>query len=234
MSVARVVAKGLEGVIVDTSNICLIDGNAGRLVYRGYDIHDLTATVDFEEAAYLLWNGDLPTQSQLADLRKRLSDERPISSNLKATIANLPRSSNTLDVLRTAVSALGTGSSLKKPDISDAIAITAKMPTINATFDRIRRGQEPVEPKSDLGHAANYLYMLTGKEPDPVKVDALNKYLILLGRRNECLNFHCENCSLNLGGHVLCHYRCYRSPEGPASRRGTGACSTNAEGYRQT
>lgn len=90
MSVARVVAKGLEGVIVDTSNICLIDGNAGRLVYRGYDIHDLTATVDFEEAAYLLWNGDLPTQSQLADLRKRLSDERPISSNLKATIANLP------------------------------------------------------------------------------------------------------------------------------------------------
>lgn len=180
MSVARVVAKGLEGVIVDTSNICLIDGNAGRLVYRGYDIHDLTATVDFEEAAYLLWNGDLPTQSQLADLRKRLSDERPISSNLKATIANLPRSSNTLDVLRTAVSALGTGSSLKKPDISDAIAITAKMPTINATFDRIRRGQEPVEPKSDLGHAANYLYMLTGKEPDPVKVDALNKYLILL------------------------------------------------------
>ncbi len=173
-------AKGLEGVIVDTSSICLIDGNTGRLIYRGYDIHDLAANLSFEETVYLLWNGDLPTRSQLADLKKRLGEERTIPANLQATIRNLPRSSNTLDVLRTAVSTMGTGVPLKKPEISEAIAITAKIPTINAAFDRLRRGQEPVEPRPDLGHAANYLYMLTGREPDPVKVDALNKYLILL------------------------------------------------------
>ncbi len=174
------VAKGLEGVVIDSSDICLIDGNAGRLIYRGYDIHDLAANLTFEEVAYLLWNGELPTRAQLADLKKRLSEERSIPSQLKETIRNLPRSSNTLDVLRTATSILGTGTPLKKPDISDAITITAKMPTINGAFDRIRRGLEPVEPRRELGHAANYIYMLTGKNPDPVKADALNKYLILL------------------------------------------------------
>ncbi len=175
-----IVAKGLEGVIIDTSSICLIDGNQGRLIYRGYDIHDLAANLAFEEVAYLLWNGELPTLTQLAALKKRLSEERPIPTQLKDTIRNLPRSSNTLDVLRTAISTLGTGTPLKKPDISDAISITGKMPTINAAFDRLRRGQEPLEPRPDLGHASNYIYMLTGKEPDPVKADALNKYLILL------------------------------------------------------
>ena len=180
MSTAKAIAKGLEGVIIDDSSICMIDGNAGRLIYRGYDIHDLAANLTFEEVAYLLWNGDLPTRTQLGDLNKRLSMERPIPANLKATIRNLPRTSNTLDVLRTAISTLGTGIPLKKPDVSDAIAITAKMPTINAAFDRIRRGQEPVDPLPGLGHAANYIYMLTGKEPEAAKVDALNKYLILL------------------------------------------------------
>jgi len=180
LSTAKAIAKGLEGVIIDDSSICMIDGNAGRLIYRGYDIHDLTVNLTFEEAAYLLWNGELPTKTQLDDLNKRLSMERPIPANLKVTIRNLPRNSNTLDVLRTAISTLGTGLPLKKPDISDAIAITAKMPTINAAFDRLRRGQEPVEPLPGLGHAANYIYMLTGKEPEPAKVDALNKYLILL------------------------------------------------------
>jgi citrate synthase len=180
LSTAKAIAKGLEGVIIDDSSICMIDGNAGRLIYRGYDIHDLTANLTFEEAAYLLWNGDLPTKTQLDDLNKRLSMERPIPANLKATIRNLPRNSNTLDVLRTAISTLGTGVPLKKPAISDAIAITAKMPTINAAFDRLHRGQEPVDPLPGLGHAANYIYMLTGKEPEAAKVDALNKYFILL------------------------------------------------------
>ncbi|MGD0689561.1 MAG: citrate synthase [Candidatus Bathyarchaeia archaeon] len=180
MTAAKAIAKGLEGVIIDDSSICMIDGNAGRLIYRGYDIHDLAANLAFEEVAYLLWNDDLPTRTQLGDLTKRLSMERSIPADLKATIRNLPRTSNTLDVLRTAISTLGTGIPLKKPEISDAIAITAKMPTINAAFDRLRRGQEPVDPLPGLGHAANYIYMLTGKEPEAAKVDALNKYLILL------------------------------------------------------
>ena len=180
MTAAKAIAKGLEGVIIDDSSICMIDGNAGRLIYRGYDIHDLAANLAFEEVAYLLWNGNLPTKTQLADLNKRLIMERSIPADLKATIRNLPRTSNTLDVLRTAISTLGTGIPLKKPDISDAIAITAKMPTINAAFDRLRRGQEPLDPLPGLGHATNYIYMLTGKEPEEAKVDALDKYLILL------------------------------------------------------
>jgi citrate synthase len=180
LTAAKAIAKGLEGVIIDDSSICMIDGNAGRLIYRGYDIHDLAANLAFEEVAYLLWNGNLPTKTQLADLNKRLIMERSIPADLKATIRNLPRTSNTLDVLRTAISTLGTGIPLKKPDISDAIAITAKMPTINAAFDRLRRGQEPLDPLPGLGHAANYIYMLTGKEPEEAKVDALDKYLILL------------------------------------------------------
>jgi citrate synthase len=180
MTTARAVGKGLEGVVIGTSSICLIDGNLGQLIYRGYDIQDLTANLTFEEVAHLLWNGDLPTRAQLADLRERLSENRSIPENLKAVIRNLPRSSNTLDVLRTAISSLGTGVALKTPDISDALTITARIPTINAAFDRLRRGQEPVEPRPELGHAANYIYMLTGKEPDPAKVDALDKYLILL------------------------------------------------------
>jgi citrate synthase len=175
-----IVAKGLEGVIVDTSGICLIDGNAGRLIYRGYDIHDLASTLSFEEVAYLLWNGNLPNQKQLEELKIRLDQQRPIPANLKTAIRNLPTSSNTLDVVRTAISILGTGTPLKTPDMTDAIAITAKIPTINATFDRIRKGQEPIDPRNGLSHAANYLYMMTGREPEAAKVDAMNKYLILL------------------------------------------------------
>jgi citrate synthase len=175
-----VAAKGLEGVVVDTSNICFIDGNAGRLIYRGYDIHDLVANLSFEEVAYLVWNGSLPNQPQLDDLTKRLTQERLIPPYLKTAIRDLPTSSDILDVLRTAISTIGTGIPLTKPDMSTAIAITAKIPTINAAFDRIRRGQEPIDPHPSLGHAANYLYMLTGKEPDPIKAEALNKYFIAL------------------------------------------------------
>jgi citrate synthase len=174
------VAKGLEGVVVDTSGICLIDGNAGRLIYRGYDIHDLVSNLSFEEAAYLVWNGNLPNQTQLNDLKKILEQERPIPAHLTTAIRNLPTSSDTLDVLRTAISTVGTGIPLTRPDMSKAIAITAKIPTINAAFNRIRRGEEPIEPRPGLGHAANYLYMLTGKDPDPIKTDALNKYFIAL------------------------------------------------------
>lgn len=175
-----IVTKGLEGVVIDTSSICKIDGDAGQLIYRGYDIHDLVSNLSFEEVAYLLWNGELPTKTQLVELKKQLSEKRQIPISLKETIRNLPSSADMLDVQRTAISTLGASQQLKKPDLSDAIDLTAKIPTINASFDRIRHSQVPLDPRPDLGHAANYLYMLTGETPDPVKADALNKYLILL------------------------------------------------------
>jgi len=175
-----IVAKGLEGIVVDTSEISLIDGKVGRLIYRGYDIRDLASSLSFEEVAYLLWNGNLPNREQLMELTNRLAEQRHIPSSLTAAIRKLPPSSNTLDVLRTAISILGGEIPLKKPDMADAITISAKIPTINATFDRVRKGLEPIEPRNDLSHAANYLYMLTGNEPNPGKATALNRYLILL------------------------------------------------------
>lgn len=175
-----ITAKGLEGVIVDDSAICRIDGNAGQLIYRGYDIHDLASALSFEEVAYLLWNGDLPNRDQLTEFNNHLVRQRSIPEELQSAIRRLPASSNALDVLRTAISVLGAEMPLKKPDMGDAIAIAAKIPTINAAFDRIRNGHDPIGPRDDLSHAANYLYMLTGRTADAVKVDALDKYLILL------------------------------------------------------
>jgi citrate synthase len=175
-----IIAKGLEGVVVDTSSICRIDGSTGRLIYRGYDIHDLASSVSFEEVAYLLLNGDLPSRRQLQEFSSQLVQERALPDQVKSAIRNLPTTANTLDVLRTVISILGAEMPLKKPDMTDAIAIAAKIPTINAFFDRIRKGQEPVDPSDELSHAANYLYMLSGHKPEKVKVEALDKYLILL------------------------------------------------------
>jgi citrate synthase len=171
--------KGLEGVIVDRSSISLIDGNVGRLIYRGYDIHELV-DLQFEGIAFLLWNGELPSRSQLNDLKEQFSRERSISDHTINLIRRLPASANALDVLRTTISTIATGLPLKRPDVKQAISITAKIPTINAAFDRIRNGKSPVSPVPEYNHAQNYLYMMTGEEPDPEEADALNKYLILL------------------------------------------------------
>ena len=180
MSHPMIIAKGLEGIVIDTSSICLIDGNAGRLIFRGYDIHDLTAHTTFEEVAHLLWKGELPTQPELDELKTKMSSARSIPDSLISMMRSFPNNSSTLDVLRTAVSALGVGKALEKPDVSQAISLTAKIPTIVTAFHRIREGQNPVAPHPDLGHAANYLYMLTGKKPEKVKADAMNTYLITL------------------------------------------------------
>ncbi len=180
MSHPKTIAKGLEGVVIDTSSICLIDGNAGRLIFRGYDIHDLASHTTFEEVAHLLWKGELPTRSQLEELKNQLSDARSIPESTISLMRSFPKESSPLDILRTVVSALGVGRPLEKPDVPQAIALTAKIPTIVTAFYRLRQGQKPVPPRSDLGHAANYLYMMTGKEPEKVKADAMNTYLITL------------------------------------------------------
>jgi citrate synthase len=180
MSSPTTIAKGLEGVVIDTSNICLIDGQAGRLIFRGYDIHDLAAHTTYEEVAYLLWRGDLPSKSQLDELKSQFSDARSIPESMISLMQNLSRDSSTLDVLRTIVSALGVVSPSEKPDISQAIALTAKIPTIVTAFERLRQGLKPVPPLPDLGHAANYLYMLTGQVPQDANVNAMDTYLVCL------------------------------------------------------
>jgi citrate synthase len=179
------IAQGLEDVTIGQSELSFIDGEAGRLLYRGYDIHDLAMYSSFEEVASLMWNGRLPTRDQLNDLKRQLAAHRQLPSGLLAVLRALPVTASPMEALRTAVSA----SSMFDPDADNialdaarqkAIRLTAQLPTMVAAFERLRNGQEPVPPREDLGQAANYLYMQTGQMPDPEQVRALDTYFILL------------------------------------------------------
>lgn len=173
-------AKGLEGVVVGQTALSRVDGQIGRLVYRGYDIRDLARQTTFEEVAHLFWRGELPTRAQLADLKKQLASSRTLPDTAIKIARELPKSSEPMDALRTLVSALGTGQALKQPDLPQAIALTAQVPMLLAAFHRLRQGLEPLAPRADLDHATNYLFMLSGKEPTALQTKALNIYLVLL------------------------------------------------------
>ena len=171
---------GLEGIIGARTEISLVDGANGRLVYRGYVIADLAEEMSFEEVAYLLWNGSLPRRAELSGLAKELAGWRALTAPALATLKALPADTDPMDVLRSVVSVQGVEHKLEKPTIPLAIHATASFPTILASFHRQTQGLKPVEPRADLGHAANYLYMLKGKEAPPEIVQALNTYLVLL------------------------------------------------------
>ena len=177
-------AAGLEGVVVAESEISYVDGQAGRLVYRGYAIEDLAERSTYEETALLLLDGELPDETELARFRAALVAERTLDGKTLAAIRSFPTDAEPMAVLRTAVSALG----LVDPDRGDegreavrrkAIRLIARMPTIVAAFDRLRRGEEPVPPRADLGHAASFLHQLTGEAPDPEDARILDICLIL-------------------------------------------------------
>jgi citrate synthase len=176
--------EGLEGVVAATSRICFVDGIEGRLLYQGYDIHDLAARSSFEEVAFLLWHGDLPTQSQLDTLNRDLIAARALPAQVESLIRELPKQSLPMDVLRTAVSALG----IYDPDSQDnsqpanvrkAVRLTAQTATIVAAIERLRSGKPPIAPNPALGHAANFLYMVWGRKPDETSVRTMDIALIL-------------------------------------------------------
>jgi citrate synthase len=171
---------GLEGIVAAQTEISLVDGANGRLVYRGYVIADLAEEMSFEEVAYLLWNGSLPKRAELDALTSELAGSRTLTAPAKATLEALPTDTDPMDVLRSVVSVQGVEHKLEKPTIPLAIHATASFPTILATFYRHTQGLEAVAPRADLGHAANYLFMLKGKEAPPELVQALNTYLVLL------------------------------------------------------
>jgi citrate synthase len=171
---------GLEGVVAATTAISKVDGTAGRLIYRGYDIHDLARTTTFEEIAHLLWFGHLPNQQELADLHARFVAERSIPDTVMQIILALPTTTDPMDVLRTVVSAWGAVNISGKPTIDQAIAVTARLPLFLAAFHRLRQGYEPLEARPELGHAANYLYLLTGQIPKDEHIRGLNSYMVLL------------------------------------------------------
>ncbi|WP_254765926.1 citrate synthase [Salinilacihabitans rarus] len=179
--------KGLEGVLVAESELSSIDGDAGRLIYRGYAIEDLARGASYEEVLYLLWHGHLPDEGELAEFTEAMAAEREVDDDLLETVRTLADAGEKpMAALRTAVSMLSATEPEADADAADLEAslrkgrrITAKIPTVLAAFERFRLGEEPVEPDPDLGLAANFLYMLTGEEPDEVAAETFDQALIL-------------------------------------------------------
>jgi citrate synthase len=178
------VAAGLEGVVVAESSISYVDGQNGRLVYRGYQIEDLAEHSTFEETSKLLLDGELPTRDELERFTQSLAAERAVDERVLDLIHEFPIETEPMAVLRTAVSA----SAMFDPDARDdskeatrrkAVRLIAQFPTIVAGFDRIRNGDEPVDPRDDLSHAANFLFMLSGEEPHQEDAHILDVCLIL-------------------------------------------------------
>lgn len=162
--------RGLKGVYFDRSGVCDIDGRAGELRYRGYSIHELAEHSTFEETCYLLLMGELPAREALRDFEARLKAARALPPAILELVTIL-KSAHPMDVLRTAVSALAAFD----PDAADnsaaaiqrkAIRLTSQVPMIVAAHEHIRNARSPVAPHASLGHAANFLYMLKGSEPD--------------------------------------------------------------------
>jgi len=176
--------KGLEGVVATTSRICYIDGEEGVLAYRGIDIHELADNSTFEETSYLLWKGSLPTKAQLKDLQERLAAERKLDPAIIDMLRSFPKGAMPMDVLRTAVSALGLyDPEQKKGDhaanVSKSIRLTSQIAMIVAAYDRLRKGKNVVKPDPSLSHAANFLLMLNGEPPSQTAERALDIALIL-------------------------------------------------------
>ncbi len=175
---------GLEGVVAAKSEICFIDGVAGRLVYRGYDIGDLVENTSFGEVAFLLWDGRLPNRQEMDQAKKELADNMTLPAHVSAILEALPKETQPMDALRTACSALGsTDPDLRsnEPDANrrKAVRLTAQFPTIVTAFHRLRSGEKPIAPDASLSLAGNFLYMLNGKKPHETLTRVMDAALVL-------------------------------------------------------
>jgi citrate synthase len=177
------IARGLAGVNVDESYICHIDGDTGELIYRGYDIRELT-DASFEEVAYLLWHDDLPTADGLRAFRDELRPHFAVPGPVIDALASLPPNTDPMHALRTSVSMLSAFDE-NPDDVTDenvrriGRSLLAKFPTLVSTFERLRRGQDPVDPDPDLSIAANFLYMLSGERPSDAATRVMDVALVL-------------------------------------------------------
>jgi citrate synthase len=166
-----VVNSGLEGVVAAVTRLSHVDGERGELVIGGFPIDELAAHATFEETTWLLWHGELPSAQQLEAFRTELAAQRDLSPETLSVLRDCARNAvDPMDALRIAVDMVSIGS-------DDAVAIVARVPTIVAAFSRLRRGAEPLASDPDLGHAANFLHMLSGDVPGIERVRALETYL---------------------------------------------------------
>lgn len=175
---------GLEGTTAARTAISDVDGEQGRLIYQGIDIFELAGSSTFEETTYLIWNGELPDAEQLETLNRQLSENRRPPQEVVELIRSLPKDAAPMDVLRTAVSAMGlydpdTGNESREANVGKAVRLVAQTPTLVAYIERLREGQDIVEPRGDLSLAANFLYMLTGEEPTAESAEEFDAALVL-------------------------------------------------------
>jgi citrate synthase len=175
---------GLEGVVATSSSICYIDGDKGILSYCGYNINELATNASFEEVIFLLWNGRLPTQTDLSALKKNLVAARDLPAEVTAFLKGVPKGAAPMDVLRTAVSLLSlydpmAGDMSTEANIAKAIKLMAWVSTLVTSFDQLRNGRAVIPGDPSLGYAANFIYTLTGKKPDEVMERVFDVALIL-------------------------------------------------------
>ena len=178
------IKKGLLGIVVDETQVSKVMPEINSLTYRGYAVQDLCEMCRFEEAAYLILNGDLPNSIQLKKFEKEEKSNRDLSKNLNEIIKHMPKKSHPMDVARTAVSVMGledkdTNNNSPEANMRKAMRIFAKTPTALAAFYRIRKGKKIIKPKKNLSFAENFFYMCFGKVPNKEIVKAFDVSLIL-------------------------------------------------------
>src|SRR5881398_3075189 len=176
--------RGLDDVYVKETSICFIDGERGRLLYRGYDIRDLARHSSFEEVVFLLLQGRLPNRAELESAKADLAASRTLPPSVLKLLRTMPEHAPPMDVLRTAVSYMSgfepeRDDSTRAANLRKALRLTAQLATVVATYERIRKGQRVLRPDPRLGHAEDFLRMITGKRPDPARARMMDVALVL-------------------------------------------------------
>ncbi|OOB90698.1 bifunctional 2-methylcitrate synthase/citrate synthase [Rathayibacter sp. VKM Ac-2630] len=178
------IRKGLAGVVVDTTSISKVDPESNSLLYRGYPVQELASQCSFEDVAWLLWHGELPTAEEAAELSGVERAHRALDPAVRSVIDLLPLTAHPMDVVRTAVSVLGAldpepGADAPGEVLARSVRLWAALPAVVSYAQRRRRGQEPIAPRDDLDYSENFLWTTFGEVPDPVVVDAFRVSLIL-------------------------------------------------------
>jgi len=199
------VARGLEGVMASQSSLSFVGGQEGKLIYRGYDIHDLAPSASFAESVFLLWYDHLPSRDELDSFEEDLRGARALDPRTLEILRSLPTDTTPMAALRTAVSAEGT----LDPDAEDnspeanlrkATRLVARFPTIVAAYHRLREGADPIAPDPELGHSANFLYMISGEAPSQMAAEAVDRTLLLyLDHGFNASTFTCRVIAATLG-----------------------------------
>jgi 2-methylcitrate synthase len=178
------IKKGLAGVVVDTTAISKVNPETNSLLYRGYPVQELADRCDFEEVAWLLWHGELPTDDELVAFQQAERSQRALDDNVKRVIDDLPRDAHPMDIVRTAVSVIGANDptaadATPESNLAKSVTLFAKLPAIVAYVQRRRHDLPLVEPRDDLGYSANFLHMSFGEVPDLTVVKAFDVSMTL-------------------------------------------------------